>query len=48
MYATTGCNAPSKIKAKMIISHDRQWYSQVPGNNGMQNYVLEDEEDELP
>ena len=49
MYATTGCNAPPKTKAKMTISHDGQWYSQVPsGNNGMQDYVLVDEEDKMP
>ncbi|KAF8809521.1 hypothetical protein BYT27DRAFT_7187837 [Phlegmacium glaucopus] len=56
-YATTGRNATSKtIKVidnsniEMITPRGgTQWYSRVPsGNNGMQNYVLgDDEEDEL-
>lgn len=58
MYATTGRNAPSKTKAINVTDFEMAtprgktpWYRQVPsslGNNRMQDYVLEeDEEDEL-
>lgn len=56
-YATTGRNAPSKT-TKVIDDSNiemitpggrREWYNRVPsGNNGMQDYVIgDDEEDEL-
>jgi hypothetical protein len=57
-YATTGRNAPSKT-TKVIDDSNielitpggrREWYNRVPSgnNNGMQDYVIgDDEEDEL-
>ena len=56
MYATTGRNAPSKT-TKVIDDSNiemitpggaREWYNRVPSGNGIQDYVIgDDEEDEL-